>query len=169
MLPWWTRQGTNEGVDWAWKVLNRLDRDSRENGNINDIETQVRMKLLTDWLNFTINSWRLLTKRQSETKTNETSFMSAEQVLTKLDSFGPHILPDVQTYAMIVNAKTLHAPLEAFEFAESVLERMHDESQTNHAATPNTVTYNSAINALTKSALPHVGEKAEEVMQQMEA
>jgi hypothetical protein len=105
------------------------------------------MKLLTVWLNFTINSWRLLTKTQSETKTNETSFMTAEQVLSKLDSFGPHILPDVETYNMIIDAKILMTPLEAFEFAERVLERMHYESQTNHAATPNTVTCNSVINA----------------------
>ena len=60
MLLWWTRQGTKEGVDWAWKILDRLVVDLSKNTNENDMETQLRAKLLTDWLNFTINSWRLL-------------------------------------------------------------------------------------------------------------
>ena len=33
MLPWWTRQGTKEGVDWAWKILDRLVVDLSKNSN----------------------------------------------------------------------------------------------------------------------------------------
>ena len=74
MLFWWTRQGTREGVDWAWKILDRLVVDLSNNMNENGAETQIRAKILTDWLNFTVNSWRLLTiHTQSETTTTTTS------------------------------------------------------------------------------------------------
>lgn len=119
MLPWWTRQGTNEGVEWAWKILDRLALESSENIYEDDIEMQLRKKLMTDWLNFTINAWRLLVEKESEAQKSETPLiMTAEQVLEKVDDFGSHILPDVQTYTMIVDAKITQAPSEAIQFAD---------------------------------------------------
>lgn len=65
MLPWWTRQDTKEGVHWAWKILVLLVVDLSNNMSENGAETRIRAKLLTDWLNVTINSWRLV--QDSET------------------------------------------------------------------------------------------------------
>jgi hypothetical protein len=173
MLFWWTRQGTREGVEWAWKILNRLVVDLSNNMNENGAETQIRAKILTDWLNFTVNSWRLLTiHTQSETTrtttTNEPPLMTVGQVLRNLDTFDPHIVPDIQTYAMIIDAKIGQDPSEAAPFAEQVLERMHQESSTNHLVQPGLIAYSSVINAWSKSRLSHAGEKAEALLQRME-
>jgi len=78
MLSWWTRQDTKEGVDWAWKILVRLVVDLSNNVSENGAETRIRAKLLTDWLNVTINSWRLVL--DSETAmSNESPLMTAER------------------------------------------------------------------------------------------
>jgi hypothetical protein len=88
------------------------------------METEIRAKLLTEWLNFTINSWRLLLDSQTIT-TNGTTFLTVGQVLTKLESFDPHIIPGVQTCKMIINAKIAQDPSDAAPFAERMLERMN--------------------------------------------
>ena len=107
MLQWWTRQGTKGSRlgDWAWTILDRLVIDLSKNVNVIGMETEIRAKLLTEWLNsFTINSWRLLLDSQTIT-TNGTTFLTVGQVLTKLESFDPHILPNVQTCKTIIDAK----------------------------------------------------------------
>ena len=64
MLLWWASQETTEGVDWAWKILDRLVVVcSNKSVNENEKEIQARKKLLTDCLHSTINSWRLLVRR----------------------------------------------------------------------------------------------------------
>jgi hypothetical protein len=88
--------------------------------------------------------------------------------LNKLDSFEPHIVPDVQTYTIIIDAKIAQDPSEAAPFAEQVLERMHQEASTNHLVQPNLMTYSSVINAWSKSRLSHAGKKAEALLQRME-
>ena len=110
--------------DWAWKILDRLVIDLSKNVNVIGMETEIRAKLLTEWLNFTINSWRLLLDSQTIT-TNGTTFLTVGQVLTKLESFDPHILPDVQTCKTIINAKIAQDPSDAAPFAERMLERMN--------------------------------------------
>jgi hypothetical protein len=126
------------------------DVDLSNNVSENGAETRIRAKLLTDWLNVTINSWRLVL--DSETAmSNESPLMTAEAVLNKLDSFEPHIAPDVQTYTIIIDAKIAQDPSEAAPFAEQVLERMHQEASTNYLVQPNLVTYSCVINAWSKS------------------
>jgi hypothetical protein len=85
--------------------------------------------------------------------------MTVGQVLRNLDTFDPHIVPDVQTYAMIIDAKIGQDPSEAAPFAEQVLERMNLESSTNHLVQPGLVAYSSVINAWSKSRLSHAGKK----------
>jgi hypothetical protein len=85
--------------------------------------------------------------------------MTVGQVLRKLGTFDPHIVPDVQTYTMIIDAKIGQDPSEAAPFAEQVLERMHQESSTNHLVQPGLIAYSSVINAWSKSRLSHAGEK----------
>ena len=69
---------------------------------------------------------------------------------------------------MIIDAKIMQDPSEAPQFAERMLERMHQESSSNRRVEPNLVTYNSVINAWSKSGLPDAGEKAEALLQRME-
>jgi hypothetical protein len=71
MLFWWTRQRTREGVDWAWKILDRLVVDLSNNMNENGTETQIRAKILIDWLNFTVNSRRLCIDHSAHTIRND--------------------------------------------------------------------------------------------------
>ena len=85
--------------------------------------------------------------------------MTAEQVLNKLESFEPHIVPDVQTYTIIIDAKIAQDPSEAAPFAEQVLERMHQEASTNHLVQPDLVTYNSVINACLRADYHMLGKK----------
>jgi len=92
--------------------------------------------------------------------------MTVGQVLRKLDTFDPHIVPDVQTYAMIIDAKIGQDPSDAAPFAEQVLERMHQESSTNHLVQRGLLAY--IINAWSKSRLSHAGKKVEALLQRME-
>ena len=170
LLSWWASHETKEGLDWAWKILDRLVLEfSSKNINENDMESKSKAKMTT-WLNLTVNSWRLMViDSQSETTTlNEPPLMTAEKVLDKLDSIAPHILPDAQTYSMIIDAKIMQDPLKAPQFAERMLEIMHRESSSNRLVEPNRVTYNSVINAWSKSGLQNAGEKAEALLQRME-
>ncbi len=77
-----------------------------------------------DWATGHGSSWRLLLDSQTIT-TNGTTFLTVGQVLTKLESFDPHILPDVQTCKTIINAKIAQDPSDAAPFAERMLERMN--------------------------------------------
>ena len=163
-LQWWTRQGTKESVDRAWEILDRLAEEVNGRKHTNDVASQLRTKLLTDWLNFTVDAWRRLIEDAScnpQKATSGTALMRADEVLEKVESFPTYMLPDVQTYSMIVDAKTLQAPAEAAQFAEMVLERMHQMSYANPLVVPNVITYGSVINAWAKSGLPNAGEKAE--------
>jgi hypothetical protein len=91
------------------------------------MESKLKAKM-TAWLNLTVNLWRLMVidDSQSETTTsNEPPLMTSEKVLDKLDSIAPHILPDAQTYNMIIDAKIMQDPFKAPQFAERMLEIMH--------------------------------------------
>jgi len=87
--------------------------------------------------------------------------MKADKVLERIDGFAPYLLPDVQTYNMLVDAKILQDPSEAGRFAESILERMYQESHVNPSVLPNVVSYKCIITAWAKSGVPDAGEKAE--------
>ncbi len=170
LLAWWASQESIEGLDWAWKILDRLVLEfSSKNINENGMESKLKAKMTT-WLNLTINSWRLMViDSQSETTTsNEPPLMRAEKVLDKLDSIAPHILPDAQTNNMIIDAKIIQDPFKAPQFAEQMLEIMHRESSSNRLVEPDLVAYNSVINAWSKSGLRDAGEKSEVLLQRME-
>jgi hypothetical protein len=119
---------------------------SNKNVNDNDMELQLKTKT-TAWLKYIINSWRLaVNDLQSETATsNKPPFMTTEVVLDKLDRYAPHILPDAQTYNMIIGAKIMQDPFKAPQFAELLLERMHQESSSNRRVKPNLVTYSMSL------------------------
>ena len=170
LLSWWASQESEEGLDWSWKILDRLVLEcSSKNINENDMKSKLKPKM-TAWLNLTVNSWRLMViDSQSETTmSNEPPLMTAEKVLDKLDSIAPHILPDVKTYNMIIDAKIMQDPFKAPQFAEGMLEIMHRESSSNRLVEPNLVTYSSVINAWSKSGLQNAGEKAEALLQRMQ-
>jgi hypothetical protein len=62
---------------------------------------------------------------------------------------------------MIVDAVTIQEVdgLATALFAEQVLDRMHQEVEVNPLVRPNVITYNSVINAWTKSGLPEGPKK----------
>jgi hypothetical protein len=139
----------NDGICLSWKILDRLALEcSSKKVNENDMESQLKAKM-TAWLDLTVNSWRLLVlDTQSETTvSNEPPLMTTENVLNRIDSFAPHILPDAQTYNMIIDAESMQDPSKAARFAERMLEIMQHESSSNHRVEPDLVTYNSVINA----------------------
>jgi hypothetical protein len=88
--------------------------------------------------------------------------------LTKLESFDPHILPDVQTYKTIIDAKFAQDPSEDAPFAERMLKRMNHKSSTNRQVEPDIVICSSIIHTWLKSGLLQAGEKAEALLQTME-
>jgi hypothetical protein len=126
LLFWWASQETMEGVDWSWKILDRLAIEcSSKKVNENDMESQLKGKM-TAWLNLTVNSWRflVLSPQSAEmTASNEPALMTTENMLNKIDSFAPHILPDAQTYSMIIDAEIMQSPSKAPQFAERMLEQ----------------------------------------------
>jgi pentatricopeptide repeat protein len=147
-------------VDKAWSILDRLV-DEEKNHPMND---PLRMTKMTGWLNMIVNSWRKLVQRSGD------PLMEAKEVLARLDRYKPCLLPDVQTYTMVVDAVTTQrrdGPGVAL-FAEEVLERMHCESHVNPFVLPDVITYSSVINAWAKSGLPEGPEKAEAVFRRME-
>ena len=171
LLFWWASQETMEGLDWSWKILDRLALEcSSENLKDNDMESQLKAKM-TAWLNLTVNSWRLMvidSQSPETTASNEPALMTTENILNKIDSFAPHIFPDAQTYSMIIDAEIMQDPSKAAQFAERMLEQMHQESRLNHRVEPDLVTYNSVINAWSKSGLRDAGEKSQVLLQRME-
>jgi len=149
---WWAEQRTKEGIDTAWKILERVVKDTQRSGQSSDTVQ------LTKWLNFTVNAWRLLVEDDLQNR-----LMKAEQVLEKTSFLAPYLLPNTQTFNMIIDARILQGP-GAAEFAEEVLKRMQQESTNNPLMSPDAVTYSLVVNAWRKSGSP---EKAEAVLQNM--
>lgn len=57
-------QGTTEGVERAWKILDRLALETCKNIEEGDMESQVRERLVKGWLNGAfLHAWRLLAQR----------------------------------------------------------------------------------------------------------
>jgi pentatricopeptide repeat protein len=69
---------------------------------------------------------------------------------------------------MIIDAESMQNPSKAAQFAERMLEIMQHESSSNHRVEPDLVTYNSVINAWSKSGLRDAGEKSQVLLQRME-
>jgi pentatricopeptide repeat protein len=166
-ISWWTRQRTREGVDRSWSILDRLVEEEKRHPTKSD---PLRMTEMTEWLNRIVDAWRILIERETLDQTHGDSLMEANEILARLDCYKPYLLPDAQTYNMVVDAVTIReteGPGVA-RFAEQVLERMHQESGANPLVRPNVVSYNSAMNAWAKSGLPEGPKKAEGLFRRME-
>jgi hypothetical protein len=109
-------------------------------------------------------------KETAHTDKGSDGLTGESDVLDRLDCYKPYLLPDVQTYSMIVDAVTIQGvdgPVAAL-FAEQVLVRMHQEAKVNLLVLPNAITYRSAINAWKKNWTTGRTKKAEEIFHRME-
>jgi hypothetical protein len=155
-------------VDKAWSILDCLVVEEEWRCPKND---PLRMTEMTDWLNLIINARRRLIEREPlHADQGGSCLMEANKVLERLDCYKPYLLPNAQTYNMLIDAVTLQetdGPVVA-RFAEQVLERMYQESGTNPLVLPDVITYNIAMNAWAKSGLPEGPEKSEGLFRRME-
>ena len=133
----------------AWKLLDRLVEESKV------AKTQVD----NAFLNKVVGAWR------------SNPDPHPAEVLKKLDAYAPHLLPDVKTYCMIVDAALKRSGLHASEgprFVEGVLERMNQESISNPKVIPNVVIYGTLLDAWAKSGDRRGPQKAETILLQMQ-
>jgi hypothetical protein len=68
----------------------------------------LRRTEVTNWLNWIVNTWRLHLHVEQETAhmdQGSNCLTCANKVLTRLDHCKPYLLPDVQTYNMIVHVQ----------------------------------------------------------------
>jgi hypothetical protein len=115
----------------------------------------------TKELNQVVADWRSNPKNSQPTPA---------QLLEKLNSHGPYLVPDVRTYSMIVDTAIKRAknPSEGPRFAEVVLDRMNKEAKTKPAVSPDSVMYSTVINAWAKSGLRDAPYRAETLLQKMQ-
>ena len=134
---------------WRWKLLDRLVEESKVG------KTQVDKA----FLNKVVGAWR------------SNPDLHPTDVLKKLDSYAPHLLPDIRSYRMIVDmamkAGRLN-PSERPRFVESVLEHMNQESELNPKVMPDVVIYGMLLDAWAKSGDQHGPQKAESVLLRMQ-
>jgi pentatricopeptide repeat protein len=167
-ISWWTRQRTREGVKKAWSLLDRLVDEERHQPQ-NDT---LRRTEMTDGLNRIADARRILVERETHHQTQSGDFlMEANEIFKKLDGYKPCLLPDAQTYSLVMDAVTTGTQgrdgAAMARFAEQILERMQQEAYENPLVLPTTVTYNSVINAWTKNGVPEGPEKAEDAFRRM--
>ncbi|MGB7904052.1 MAG: hypothetical protein WCF43_05115 [Steroidobacteraceae bacterium] len=96
--------------------------------------------------------------------------MTPNEALDHLSLYSPHILPDVNTYGMIVDIaiKWANNPLEGPHFAQAVLDCMNKEAKTNPGVLPGTVMFNTVLDAWAKSGMKEAPYKAEDILQAMQ-
>lgn len=157
---WWTDQGTPEAVKTAWRLLDRLVEEEQTC-------QYATLHLETHWLN------RLVEMSRMVTVTNEQGLLEGLAVgpmdwLERIDTYAPYLVPNVATYSMIIIALTKWSQKQPNpDLAESLIRRMHDESEHNPSVAPDVGVYNSALYAWANSGLEEAPHRAEALLKDM--
>lgn len=161
---WWIQQHSKEGVQMAWKLMDRYVEEEKQ------LQGTSSKRLSTYWLFRLVYAWRILSLQDGR-KHAEIMMIPPRKVLAKLDGYAPHVLSDARIYSILVDTftKTTMDPAEAPQFAEEILERMYRECKTNCKATPDTVMYATVIDAWSSSGLTEAApERAEALLWEMQ-
>lgn len=153
---WWVQQQESpEGVQMAWKMMDRLVLEEEQQ--------QGASRVSTFWLFRLVDAW------QTQVLRRECRDMTPENVLQKIVDYQPMVLPDAQVYSVLVDTctKTASDPKAAAHFSQDVLHRMQRECTTNQKATPDAVMYVNVMNAWAHSGLAEAPHEAEALLKEM--
>lgn len=165
-VEYWTTQQSVEGADQASAILHRLFDEQPSN----DCGTNARADaVLTDQLNYSIDSYRIHSGTILD-KPRGRMARSADELLARAESNSPQeqsylTQPDFRSYNMVIDA---YAKLGDSSSAEKVLQRMTLRSKIDTSCRPDTVSFNSMLNALSNSAASDAPQRAEEMLQTMQ-
>ena len=169
-IAYWTRLKTREATDKAWRILDRLVEEAKHIDKHGDSASKVRKDKNSNLLNRIVNAWRLSIPSGARVQQqSKLSLLEAEEVLSRLDRYTPYVLPNAQTYGMIIDAvcRLGENSRVAAQFAEEVMERMHRESMTNPLVYPTVITYGNVIKAWANSGDPAAAKRAEAILERM--
>jgi len=169
-VRYWKDLCTTEGMEMAWKLMDRAVQEQTTTTS-SHWET---VPLNTSLLRAVILAWS-----QNPTRKGTT----ARNVLDKLNTYrsntNTNVVPDIQIYNMILDYAIKNEKHDAHDLGEEVIRTLLDEnlhsattsaSNTQHQmimAQPNTVTFNVAIDALSKSGVDDAPQRAETLLQKM--
>jgi hypothetical protein len=178
MLSSWTDDtATMESVSSAWKLLDRLvDEEKYSKEASSDYETRLK----SAWLHRIVAAW---CKYASPLEGSE----EATQVLVKMNRYAPHLVPDMNTYQMIIAAvSNTFLPKEEAKLDESLTVPETEANLDSAISVPNSgeftkheqgqnpgweqatrFMYNKRINSLTETNGPGSPQKAEGILEEM--
>ena len=152
----WKVKGTSEGMETAWKLLDRCIHEERKG---NDVAAATSVRLERRFVHALVHSW------------NQTpNEVPARDVLNKVQLFrslSPDDYPDILLYTMIIDNAIKRGDDDAHDLAEKALQSLVESSQKHNSVRPDTSIFNRAFYALSKSGASDAPQRAEALLQQM--
>ena len=152
----WKEKGTDEGIELAW---NLFDRCVHEESKRNEATVTSGLPLERKFLRSLVYAWT-----QAPNKVPARDVLKTVQLFRSLSPDGHK---DVFVDTMIMDTAVKRKEEDAHEFAEQMIKSLVGSSQNNPSARPDTVTFNNAIHALSKSGVEDAPQRAEALLQQM--
>jgi pentatricopeptide repeat protein len=177
LIKWWARQRpfTDEAAIVTWKLLDMVDQTGGLNGPATNEETSHKMK--QNLINLVIDHWRLSAKTPSVSVP-----YTAYEIWQRLQHQPSHML-NIRTYAIFVSAISRQnfdalpphrkGPLSPLALAMEVLQYYMSHRPSAYTTTSDKmsllVLWNSILTVIAKQGRgPHVGEKAEVMLREMQ-
>jgi pentatricopeptide repeat protein len=160
-FQFWITQRTSQSVLMSFSVIDRIVEQLRHDpGLIKKAQYGVAKHRYAMLIVQALENWQ-------HTPTEADDIITGRELLERIDSYSPIILPDIRIYGRIIHGTKRHAETAeaAVQLAELLLQRLH---QDNSNLKPDIKFFNIVIHAWADSNLPEAPKRVVALLKQME-